>query len=203
VYDAEGRVGPPARQIVTRRLEPGPTDEVRYDVLMRMDLTPGRHEIRVNARSAALDRSGSVYATIEVPDFTRGALTLSGIVFGTPPVEGAVREDALAPLVPVVPTSVRDFAPADRITTFLRIYQGAGRPIVPVTVSAQILDSLDATVFEATETIAADAFAARRSAPYQLALPVPRLAHGPHLLSIRVSAEGVAPVRRDVVFRVQ
>jgi VWFA-related protein len=204
VYDADGKPGPPSQQTASRQLIPSTTDELRYDVLMRVDLPPGRHELRVNARSRFIDKSGTVFGPIEVPDFARAPLSLSGIVFGTS--SGDVpRTDPLAALVPLVPTSVREYAPADKVSAFLRVFQGggSGRPLEPVAVGVQVFDAFDKTIVDRTETISPASFDDARGAPFTVELPIAGLQRGPHLLSIQASAPGVPPVRRDAVFRVR
>jgi hypothetical protein len=48
------------------------------DVPVRLDLKPGRYEIRCAVHSAATGRTGSVYASVTVPDFSKAALAVSG-----------------------------------------------------------------------------------------------------------------------------
>jgi VWFA-related protein len=202
LYDATGRAGPPLPEKLQLTVPPAGGDEVRYDVYQRLTLAPGRYSIRLNATSTALDRSGSVYADIEVPDFTRPALSASGLVIGSKPA-GAARTDVLASVLPVVPTSARDFAANDQSVAFLRFFQGGEAPIVPVTVATQILDASDTKVFEASGTIAPTAFDGSRSAPFEIPLPLEKLRHGPYLLSITATLPGGASTRRDLVFRMR
>ena len=202
LYDADGRAGPPTPEKIQLALTGTTGDELRYDLYQRLTLLPGRYSIRLNATSSAIDRSGSVYADIEVPDFTRPALSASAIILGTKPAESE-RKDVLAAVVPIVPTSARDFAANDTPLAFVRVFQGGEAPIGPVTVKTQILDASDAKVFEGSETIAAEAFDASRSAPFEVALPIAPLVHGPYLLSITATLPGGASTRRDLVFRMR
>lgn len=203
VYDAEGRAGPPAQEKTPLNLTPIAGDELRYDVYQRLTLAPGRYEIRLNATSAALDRSGSVYADVDVPDFTRAAISASGIVLGTRAAAGATRTDPLAAIVPVVPTSARDFAPNEEIVAFLRIFQGGTASPSEVAVTMQVFDAAEAKVLDAASTLSRLAFDEARGGAVEFALPLSTLSHGPHLLSITAVLPGGASVRRDLVFRVR
>jgi len=203
VYDADGKTGAPVQEKVTANLPPSGSDGLRYDIYSRIALAPGRYQIRLNATSAVLDRGGSVYADVDVPDFTRSALTVTGFVLGTVPAPGVPRTDPLAALLPVVPTSGREFAPGDPIVAFCRVFQGGDAALAPVSMKVLVLDVQDQTVMDTSSTIAADAFATGRAAPFQVALPLARLTHGPHLLSVTASVPGGASVRRDLVFRVR
>ena len=202
LYDADGKAGPPTPEKIQLALTGAAGDELRYDLHQRLTLLPGRYSIRLNATSSAIDRSGSVYADVEVPDFTRPAISASAIVLGVkPPDDG--RKDVLAAVLPIVPTSARDFAANDTPLAFVRVFQGGEAPIGPVTVKTQILDASDARAFEAAATIAADAFDASRSAPFEVALPIAPLVHGPYLLSITATLPSGATARRDLVFRMR
>ena len=166
----------------------------------RLTLPPGRYELRLNATSAYLERSGTVYADLEVPDFTRSAISMSAFVVGS---RAQAREDALAPIVPVVPTTSRNFDPNENLIAFLRVFQGGASSVLPVAMTAKLLDASDAVVLDVTATLPASAFDTTRAAPFEVELPLARLSHGPHLLSVTATLASGANVRRDLVFRVR
>jgi VWFA-related protein len=202
IYDANGRASPPEQEVVRLTVQPGGGDEVRYEVLRRLALAPGRYQVRYSARSAVMDRIGTVYADLEVPDVARAPLSLSNIVLGRQPDPGAARDDVLAPLVPIMPTTARDFLPSDDIAAFARVYQGGTSPIVPVSVVVEISDAQDAVVY--TNAIGLDpaAFGEDRSAPVELDVPLERLSHGPFLLTVTARTPGRS-ARREVLFEMQ
>jgi VWFA-related protein len=201
LYDADGRAGPPTPEKLQMNVSATGGDELRYDLYQRLTLAPGRYQIRLNATSSAIDRSGSVYADVEVPDFTRPAVSATALVLGTRPPGD--RTDVLARVLPILPTSARDFAGSDPVVAFLRVFQGGDTPIAPVTMATQILDASDTKVFEASSTVAPDAFDASRSAPFEIALPIAPLKHGPYLLSVTATLSTGATSRRDLVFRMR
>jgi VWFA-related protein len=201
LYDADGKTSKPQQRNIPMTLNPGPGEELRYDVGSRFDLLPGRYQIRLNAHSKVLDKSSTVYADVDVPDFRNAAFSVSGLVLGTEP--SGPRTDGLEALLPIVPTTARDFAPVEHVFVFLRAFQGGSEPPVPVTLAIQVLDNHDKTKFESKETIGPDKFGGDRSAPFQFELPLSKLDHGPHLLSIRADMPGGTSIRRDLVFRVR
>ena len=201
LYDAESRPGKPVQDKVALTLQPSTGDEIRYSVYQRIALPPGRHSLRLNGSSAALDKSGSVYVDIDVPDFRRAPLTLTRIVLGTP--APAERTDVLAPIVPIIPTSARDFSASDPLVAFVRIFQGGDAPPVPVTLTTQIYDATDTQKFEVTRELPADAFGASRSADVEIPVPLDRLSRGPHLLNVTAAGPNGASIRRDLVMRVR
>jgi VWFA-related protein len=202
VYDANGKASAPEQFQLTQRLEPTAGDETRYEVFSRFALSPGRHQVRFNATSRAADDSGSVIIEIDVPDLSRPTPTASPIVLGIPP--GATRTDPLAPLLPIVPTTVRDFTAADRITALVELFAGESGLSEPVQVEARVVGADDRIETEApTSIIAVEAFAESRSARYSMDLPLPSLKPGLHVLSITATFDRSRIVRRDVVFRVR
>jgi hypothetical protein len=187
---------------LTQHLEPEAGDETRYEVFSRLALPPGRHQVRFNATSRAADDSGSVMVDVEVPDLSRPTPTASAIVLGTPP--GATRTDPLAPLLPIVPTTARDFTAADRVTALLELFSGDVPLSEPVQIEAKIVGADDRVAKEdPASTIPAEAFAESRSARYMIDLPLAGLKSGLHLLSITATFDRSRIVRRDVVFRVR
>ena len=179
-------------------LRPGPANgSIHYDLLSRLDLPPGRSEIRVAVSSPTTGRTGSAYLSVTIPDLTKEALTLSGVVLESREavVHSAVKDGAT--LVPLAPTTVRDFARTDQPTAFVRVFQGGKKSLVPVRVTARIVNEEDRPVFEEHTTAAAESFGADRSADYRLTLPLAGLDPGEYLVSIAAVA-GQSSVRRDV-----
>jgi hypothetical protein len=200
-YDANGRASAPVQSQLTRHLEPEQGDETRYDVLSRFSLPPGRHQVRFNATSRAADDSGSVIVDIDVPDVSRGA-SASAIMLGSAPAGS--RTDSLSAILPIVPTTARDFSPGDRVTALVKLFSGGAAPTVPVEIDVRIVGADDRVAIDVpSSSIAADAFAASQSAEYAMELPVSQLKSGLHLLSITATFDRSRIVRRDLVFRVR
>jgi VWFA-related protein len=203
-YDDNGNPSPMVRETLKVPLTPAGGDELRYDLFYLLELKPGRREVRLHASSGALQKSGTVFVEVDVPDFTKPGLNVSAIALGTPADDGdAARTDVLSSVSPIKPTSARDFSPNERIAAFLRLYQGGSAPIVPMSVDVQILDVGDRQVFHNLSTLTPDRFDDKRSAPFQIDLPINEFKRGPYLLSINSTLAGGKPVRKDLVFRVR
>lgn len=202
-YDPGGsrRTGLRHKVRVVLRPDEVPQD-VTYEVLSRIDLRPGRYQIRMAATSSMQGRSGSVFVDVDVPDVAKAALSLSGVLLSVSPGVTAVPKDAFAGLVPIVPTTERDFESDDRVEAFARLYQGGKKPVLPATVTTRVVDGRGNTVFEKSEDFAPDRFGTSRSVDYRLELPIAEFSSGSHLVSIEAIA-GTASARRDVPFRVR
>ena len=196
---------------------------IGYEILSRVDLAPGSYRLRVAAESSlhgiqlaprapavALlgpgedtgSKSGSVYCDLDVPDFANTPLSLSGVVLSVTPGVVSGPKDRLKGVVPVIPTTMREFARDDQVTGFLRVYEGGTGALAPVTLSIQIVNGQDAVVVRTAETLGADRFAKGRAADYFVELPIARLKRGPHLLTVEANTGGKT-ARRDVRFEVR
>jgi VWFA-related protein len=184
-------------------LLPGPGGDVRYDVLSRIDLRPGRYELRLAAYSGTLDKSGSVYVDVEVPDFAKAPVSLSGLVVGLTPAPASAPKDVVLSLLPFAPTSERTFRRTSRVVVFARVYQGGKSPLAPVNLTASILDDHDAKVFDQAQHLGADQFDPKaRAADYRLEMPLRDLSPGAHVLIVETTL-GKETARRDLVFEMR
>jgi VWFA-related protein len=198
-YDAAGKSLDFHVQSIEVTPRPDTPRALEYEVSSRLTLKPGRHEIRVAAENVTRGTSGSVYTYVDVPDFAKAPLSLSGVVLGV----GAGTGKAAGPLgdvLPFVPIAARAFSPADHVTAFVRIYQsGAG---APVTLNTRILDASNQAVFEQRVPAFEGTATGFRSAEHRVELPLAQLKPGEYLLVI--DAGGQKPgAARDVRFTVR
>ena len=80
----------------------------------RFDLPPGRYQLRIGAADMDTQRAGSVHYDLEVPDFSDGPLTMSGILLssalaGQTRTAAATADECTARALPGPPTVSRDF----------------------------------------------------------------------------------------------
>jgi hypothetical protein len=196
-FDRNGRSVASQEQTVAVTSHSPAGGNTTYEVLSRLVLAPGRYEIRLGL-DAGPDQRASVYTYVDVPDFARQPLSLSGIALAVSPAVGAAPTDAFRDITPVIPTARRELARTDRATAFLRVYQDANAAALPATVTARIIDAADHVVFDNVTELAADRFR-NHAADYLLELPVERLASGEYLLTIE-AAQGERVARRGIRF---
>ncbi len=80
VTEREGRAA--KFSMVARDPSKPEPDAVTYQIPLTIDLNPGRYQLRASAMSKKLDKGGSVYLDITVPDFSKTPLALSRIALG-------------------------------------------------------------------------------------------------------------------------
>jgi len=162
----------------------GATGRVVADVPIRLDLKPGRYEIRFAVHSAATGRTGSVYASLTVPDFAKAALALSGVQIVRN--NGGASDPAATGLsLPWPPgiTTRRAFQQNEAVSAVVRVSQiGAKRPNV-VTISTIIQDRDGAEVSRENRELPVEMFATNRIVEHRATLPLPRLQPGEYLLT--------------------
>ena len=173
----------------------GESDTVRYELLSQIDLAPGRYQLRLAAHSALGDKTGSVFADVDVPDFANAPLALSGVLLEASPHRAVAPKDGLGALVP---TSERTFDRRDLVSAFLRVYQAGRTPPAAVTLRIRVLDTTGAVMVDREDTLGAASFTGvLRAADEHISLPLDHLEPGEYLLSIEASL-GHATARRDV-----
>jgi VWFA-related protein len=199
-FERHGRAVQSQEQTVSVNRGPG-ARAASYEVLSRLALKPGRYEVRV-AVDAGPGQRASVYTDVDVPDFAKQPLSLSGIVLSASPAVGSAPADAFSNLLPVIPTVRREFARPTTASAFVRVYQGTREAVQPASLIARILDTSDRPVANDAVSLTADRFKVNRSADYRIALPVDQLRPGEYLLTIDV-AQGRHKAGRVLRFRVR
>ncbi len=119
-----------------RPLDQAAPPAVPYQVPMTLILQPGRYQVRASALSSRLNRGGSVYLDLDVPDFTKPPIALSGLVIGyaNGPRVPTPRTATAGDLVPFVPSLDREF----RVGETVRLFAEAARKGASAATSATI-----------------------------------------------------------------
>jgi hypothetical protein len=200
--DVDGRVHATTRR--EARFNVRPNAPAAVQILSRTDIRPGRYQVRVAARAAGLGVDGSVFSDVEVPDYSRQRLSMSGVLIGGADADvPTVPRDVLAELTSsLVPTLRREFRSDERISVSVRVYQGGTRPLSPVRVTARLVRPDESTAVESPEVLDPRRFEASRSAEYLFPLPLAQLPPGPYRLAIVTQLDRTT-TRRDVVFVVR
>ena len=96
-------------------------DTVQYQVMHALDVPPGRFEFRVSATSVKLNKGGSVYLGVTVPDFRSAPLMLGGLVVGyadgarVPTAPATAAQTKAQAAVPFPPSLDREFMASDTL----------------------------------------------------------------------------------------
>lgn len=198
--DEQGRVWPGGRRVFTLgEAARASSASSGYSVFERLNLPPGRHEVRVVAHQPA-GPTGSVVAHVEVPDFGAGPLAMSGIVLASIARSFmTLRGDLqLKETLSAEPTLQRRFQSDDTVTAFVEVYTESRTKPGDVRITATVTTSAGARVRSESGTIVS-------SEPgrigYTIRLPLATLRGADYVLAIE-ARQGRRAVARQVPFSV-
>jgi VWFA-related protein len=167
----------------------------------RLELAPGRYQLRVGARDATRGVSGSVLYDLDVPDFAADPLAMSGVVLGvtrgTQPV--MAHDEPIEAALGTHPVPRRRLSAADgEAVVHVEVYDHDPAPH-DVAIAVTVTGASGPAVFEETDE--------RRSRDaeggvhrYTLQIPLAEIAPGDYVLTVEAAsrAAGGGTVQRRV-----
>ena len=146
---------------------------------------------------------------LDVPDFSKGPLVMSGIALSSDRTSGVVTSSPRDPLrgfLPAPPTTVREFPAGDRLTLYSELYENSRGPAAHTVTVKAVLRTDDGRVLQAIEENRSSKDADGRSGSYRFATQIP-LNVPPGFYAIRIEARanvtGAPTVSRDIQIRVK
>ena len=174
-----------SRRVTLRPGNRGATTPAALGIVSALALAPGSYEVRV-ATALADGTAGSVHTFVDVPDFARAALSMSGVLLHVAPEEPSAPLDEINGVLPFAPTARRTFAATDTVSAFVQVGQGTSLKsmIVPVILTMRIVDVHDRVVRQQASTLEPRAFSSNRTANSKLEIPTAGLPPGQYLLKL-------------------
>lgn len=212
--DEGGTIRGGSRHVLTLELKPETYAVARQRglrVVSEMMLPPGRYQLRAAAAEEGGARAGNVFYDLEVPDFQKAALSMSGVALmsaasnATPTVRP---RDPLKDVLPGPPSTMREFDRGDLLALFAEFYENApGAPTHVVELSTTVRADDGRVLFEAREErTSADLQGGAGGYGYRPQVPLSEIPEGTYVLRVagRSRAEGAGPgVSRDILIRVR
>jgi VWFA-related protein len=190
-FDRRGRpVGSATQTLTLSSLDQTKAILGTLNVVTQLGLDPGDYELRIGVMGDS-EIASSVGTYVIVPNFATDPLSLSGVVLATEPETPVVPGDGLSDLLPLAPILRRTFPATDRVTAFVRVYQGIGLRTEPraVDVRIQVRDAVDHVRVGKELTMAPDRFVATRSTDLAIDLPLRELPPGEYLLQMNAQVD--------------
>jgi VWFA-related protein len=210
--DAQGKVRAGSTDNVTLNLRPETQARLNANglrVLKRIELPPGRYQLHVAAHDTSGGRVGSLTYDLEVPDFNKSPLDISGLVLAS--TRGGAHVTAqmdplLQDVLPGPPVAIRSFTQAEEVTLFTEVYDSQGDKPHKVNISALVLSDTGQVLFRSDEERSSSDLGGKRGGyGYVATIPLKELAPGTYVLKVEAkSTLGPNPTAfREVPFRVE
>ncbi len=123
----------------------------------RLELAPGRYQVRIGVRESGAGEMGTVFYDLDVPDFARGRLNMSGLLVTAPSAQRTLTvqaDEAAGKRLPGAATGRRSFISSDVLALYAEIYENnASGPPRRVDVTTRLVDEAGRDVFVAREVL--------------------------------------------------
>ena len=155
--DVKGKMQASSHDSLTLNLRPETktrVDQTGIRLLSRMSVPPGHYQLRVAAYDAAGGAVGSVMYDLDVPDFSKSRIAMSGLVLtsATAATMVTARPDAdLRTLLPGAPAATRLFARNDQLAIFADVYDNDVTPVHKVDIAMSLTSDEGRVVFKNEE----------------------------------------------------
>lgn len=210
--DSSGKSPDGARDQVPLRLTAQTHASVQrfgFRMMRRLTLPPGRYTLRVGAREGNGGAIGSVVMDLDVPDFSKAPLAMSGITIASAAasrIMTANPDPDLKGVLPSAPTAQRAFPVNDTLALFTDIYDTVKGPAHRVMIRTTVTADEGTVVFTSDDERRSEELGGKTGGyGYSATIPLKDLARGRYVL--RVSAESSlskgGKATRELEFRIQ
>jgi hypothetical protein len=84
-YETTGKLAGSTKLDAKLTLRQSTSGRAQYDLLGTLTLRPGRYQLRIAAHSPRLNLRGSVFADLDVPDFSDAKLSMAPLILSMSP----------------------------------------------------------------------------------------------------------------------
>jgi VWFA-related protein len=177
---------------------------------MRLDLPPGAYQLRIAARDGGTGVVGSVHCDLDVPDFTKQPVALSGVVLSAEragQVPSPQPDAELDRWLPATPVTQREFAADDTLTAIAAVYATGSSGGQPVDVTTTVLGAGGEVCSQHRDRYDVETGkSSRGTVMHRATIPLGGLRPGPYTLRIEATRNGAPAAQsafRELVFAVR
>lgn len=211
-FDRDGRVHGGDRQTAEMSLRPNTYTAIATNgirLLSRVELAPGRYQLRLGLRESSTGALGSVTVDLEVPDFTADQISLSGMAItstAAAQTPTATADEVLARALPGPATTARSFSSNATLALYVEVYDTRPTPTHRVDITTTLRAPDGVIEFRTTEDRSTEELeGARGGFGHQALIPLGDLAPGTYILRTearsRLSSQDAAV--REVQIRIE
>ncbi len=209
--DSKGKIQGVDHSALTMGLKPETRArllQTGFRIVSKIDVPPGRYQLRVAAREVGGGTLGSVFYDLDVPDFGKQPFSMSGVVLASAERNQVptARVDQLKDFLPAVPTTAREFRTSDELAVFAEVYDNEVKTPHQVDIVSSVLTDDGRVVFKNAEQRASSELGGSRGGfGYATRVPLKDLAPGSYVLKVEATSRLGNPqtATRQIQFRVQ
>jgi VWFA-related protein len=210
--DAQGKIRGGDRSVVNFALKPENRErfmQTGVRVSTRLQVPPGRYQLRVATRESGTGRVGSVNYDVDVPDFTKEPLAISGVVISAASgfaMSTVKPDEEFKEALPGPPAAMRVFPRGDELAVFAEVYDNDAKTPHAVDITTTVVSEDGRNVFKTSEERSSTELQGKAGGyGHQARIQLKDFAPGTYLLTVEAkSRAGNRPaVGRTVQFRVR
>jgi VWFA-related protein len=214
VFGKDGKAVFTERPDADLNLRPETHDRVTQNgvrLMRQISVPPGRYQIRVAAQDSSKSRQGTAILDIDVPDFSKGDVVLSGVALAATADRSVATGSAQEVLtfgggLPGPPSTLREFPANSELAAFAEVYDNAPTPSHRLDVTATVKADDGRVVFtHSQEYSSEDLHGAPGGFGFSTRIPMPGWAPGLYVLTIEAKSRigNQQPVSKVIQFQVK
>jgi VWFA-related protein len=210
--DDRGEIRDGGRDLLNLRLRPETHALVSRSgtrILRRLEVPPGRYQVRVGVRDGGSGAVGSVLSDLDVPDFSKAALSMSGLLLTSASanrIPTANPDPDFSKVMPGPPVTLREFPQNDVLAVFAEVYDNLTKTPHRVSIKTTVLSDTGTVVFAAEGERRNDELKGA-SGGYGHTTTIPLKGFAPGRYVLRVEARTLlsdgSTASRDIEFRIR
>jgi hypothetical protein len=210
--DDKGKVQGGTRDQAPLRLSQRSYEAVMRDgfrMMRRLEVPPGRYQLRIGIREANAAAVVSLAFDLDVPDFSKGPLQMSGIALASAFANRlftANPDPAFKEILPAPPTALREFPRGDTLALFADVYDNLRTTAHRVAIKTTVHADDGTVVFKAEDERRSEELGGSTGA-YAHTRAIPLKDYPPGRYVLRVEAQTLlsngGTATRELEFRVR
>jgi VWFA-related protein len=179
-------------------------------ILRRLEVPPGRYQLRIGVRETGGGAVGSVLYDLDVPDFSKSPLSMSGVLLtsaSSSHIPTANPDPELKGILPAAPAAHRDFPRDDVLSLFTEVYDNQTKVAHRVAIKSSVVSDTGTVVFTNETERKSEELKGQRGGGYGYTATIPLKGLAPGRYVLRVEARTLltdgATAARDVEFRIR
>ena len=210
--DPGGKIKDGGHDVVNLRLRPQTQEAVSRSgmrIARRLAVPPGKYQLRVGARETGGGAVGSILYDLDVPDFSKTDLAMSGLLLTSAfasQLPTANPDPEFKEVLPAPPVALREFPRSDTIALFTEVYDNQTKVAHRVAIKTTILADDGKAVFTANDERRSEELkGAKGGYGYTASIPLKDFAPGRYVLRVEAQTllSGGGTAMRELEFRVR